>query len=62
MVLYKILDKDKDIEFRPLIRVKDIKVEGELTTRDIESMELALITLYQPVGNYQGVKNNYVFN
>jgi hypothetical protein len=56
MVLYKKMRAFKEIGidtyFIPLLDVKeDIKVKGELSVRDLEAMELALISLYKPMGN-----------
>lgn len=62
MILYDIIEKNQDkIEFRALIDVTKVKVSSRLTNRDIKAMELALITLYHPEGNYQGVRKDYEF-
>ncbi len=60
MVLYQIVDVEKDeIEFKVLINRDEIKSEEKITSRDLSAMELALITLYQPKGNYCGVRKDY---
>lgn len=59
--LYKFLE-GKEVEFKPIINVKDLRVDGKVSNRDIEAMELALITLYKPICNVQGVKIDYVFS
>ena len=67
--LYKYLKEEKkkygevSISFKPLINVKDFKIENisDITNRDIEAMELALIHLYKPICNIQGVKQDYKF-
>lgn len=60
MILYQQnLDADK-ISFRKLIDVKELKYEGVITNRDVEAMELALITLYQPKYNILGKTKPYV--
>lgn len=54
LYVYKLIQKGDVIEYKPLIKTKDVKVERQLERRDIEDMELALITLYQPIGNIAG--------
>lgn len=61
--LYRFLsvcDRD-EIIFKPLINVPLMKVEGDISNRDIEAMELGLITLYQPICNIQGRVQDYKF-
>lgn len=45
------IDIEKDIQFKRLIDICQLKTNKEITRRDIESMELALISLYKPIGN-----------
>ena len=63
--LYKYLvmmkDKGSVITLKPLINIKNLKVKGIIRNRDIEAMELALIQLYQPICNIQGIKQDYEF-
>ena len=64
--LYKYLsmmkrDEGCVITLKPLVNVKDLKVKGTIRNRDIEAMELALIQLYQPICNIQGIKQDYEF-
>ncbi len=60
MILYQQnLDVDK-ISFSKLIDIKELKYEGTITTRDVEAMELALITLYQPKYNVLGKTKPYI--
>ena len=54
-------DKGSIITLKPLINIKDLKVKGIIRNRDIEAMELALIQLYQPICNIQGIKQDYEF-
>lgn len=54
LYLYREINKDKEIQFAPLVVKKDLKVEGELTFRDIQAMELALIDQCQPKYNLAG--------
>ena len=54
LYVYKLIQKGDVIEYKPLIKTKDVKVERQLERRDIEDMELALITLYYPIGNIAG--------
>lgn len=62
--LYRGLRKAKTygakISLRPLIIVEELKVNKPIVERDIEMMELALIQLYQPKYNIQGIHQNYV--
>ena len=62
--LYKYL-KDKvgrnEIELVPIINVKDLNTKDRITDRDIKSMELALIHLYKPICNIQGIKMPYKY-
>lgn len=46
-----------------LINVKHFKIENisDITNRDIEAIELALIQLNKPICNIQGIKQNYKF-
>ena len=50
------------IEFKPIVNVLDLKLDGNITNRDIEAMELAMIQLFKPVGNIQGVLQDYKFS
>lgn len=67
--LYKYLLNEKQlngniaISFKPLITIKDLKIEDVsiIKNRDIEAMELALIHLYKPICNIQGIKQDYKF-
>ena len=59
LYVYSLINSNDKIEFKILIDAKNLKVNTQLTRRDIESMELTLITLYKPVGNLAG--NNYEF-
>lgn len=60
MKLYSIIHKGENLCMKELICKNDVKCE-DLTERDLKAMELALITLYQPEGNLQGVTMNYKF-
>lgn len=64
MYLYEQLHKeDWDmIIMKPIISLYDIKIREELSNRDIESMELALITLYKPKYNKAGVTGDYIYS
>ena len=63
MFLYEQLHNEpaEDIEMKPIIKVEDLKVEGVIEDRDIGSMELALIALYQPKFNKAGIVCNYIW-
>lgn len=62
--LYRGLRKAKKygakVTLRPLIILEELKVNKDITDRDINMMELALIQLYQPKYNIQGMCRNYV--
>ena len=62
--LYKYINqlKEKEIIMKPLVNVKELKVKGKINNRDIEAMELALIDLYKPICNIQGIKQDYEFS
>lgn len=65
--LYKYIVQQKEqnnaeITMKPLVNIKELKVKGKITNRDIEAMELALIDLYKPICNIQGVKQDYEFS
>lgn len=60
--LAKARDEKKLIELRPLISNNDLKTNQKITRRDWESMELGLITLYQPICNLRGRTIAYEFN
>ena len=63
--LYSYMRKSKELghnlKIQPIISMKDMKVKQQITKRDLEAMELAFITLYQPICNFQGVKAPYDF-
>ena len=63
-LLYRILREEKPttITYGPLIIKEKIKCAHALTNDRLEAMELALITLYQPRANEQGVSMNYRFS
>ena len=63
MFLYEQLHNEpaEDIEMKPIIKIEDLKIEGAIEDRDIGSMELALITLYQPKFNRSGIVCNYIW-
>lgn len=62
--LYKYMRDNKDCyyELKPLINVKNIKTKEKITNKDIEMMELALITLFKPKCNIQGILQDYIFS
>lgn len=62
--LYKYLKgkmNGNDVRLKPIINVKELNTKDRITNRDIEAMELALIHLYQPKCNIQGVLQPYKF-
>ena len=63
--LYIYMRKQKEnghiLSIKPIIDIEKINVES-ISRRDLEAMELALITLYKPKCNYEGVIIPYEFN
>lgn len=63
--LYQILkcakQNNQTITLKPLIVVEDLKVQYPIKDRDLDAMELALITLYKPQCNIEGRIKNYRF-
>lgn len=63
--LYNYMRKSKreghNIYIRPLVSIEDMNVAHSITQRDLEAMELAFITLYKPICNYNGIKEPYKF-
>ena len=55
-------ENGKNVSIKPLINIKDLVTDEKITQRDIFAMELALITLYKPLYNYEGVKILYQFS
>lgn len=60
MRLYNVISKHDNLQWRALIFRDQLKASG-VTERDMKAMELALITLFQPEGNLQGVTMDYKF-
>lgn len=57
------MDIKKNIRFEKLIDICKLKTNKEITRRDVESMELALINVYQPKGNLaNGTKYEYKYS
>lgn len=55
----RISECDVDVYIKPLIVIEKMKVNKEITKRDLKAMELALIDLYKPIGNIEGRIKNY---
>ena len=63
--LYNLLKeeiKTKIIKAKPMIIFNDLYTNKELTQSDKESMELALINIYQPPGNTSGIDKPYYYS
>lgn len=60
--VHKQINPNSKIEFGILIDITELKTNKILTTSDIQSMELALIYLYQPKYNVQGVTTRYSYS
>lgn len=63
--LYAKMRRDKAegkiVTIAPLINVESLYTKDEITDRDIQAMELALINLYRPICNLQGISMPYKF-
>ena len=63
--LYVKMRRDKAdgrcVKIMPIINVDDLCTEASITDRDIQAMELALISIYKPMYNYQGRLAPYKF-
>ena len=57
--LRKCHESGMQITMKPLIAIEELKVDNGVSPRDIKAMELALITLYQPICNVEGIYTNY---
>lgn len=55
------LDNGKKVDTRIIIDVADVKTRAYLRNWEIQCMELALITLWKPKYNIQGVVKDYEF-
>ena len=54
LYFYKLIKPEDNIEFKILIDGSKLKADKTLTATDLKTMELALITLSQPIGNIAG--------
>ena len=61
LYVYSLLNKEDNITFKVLINAKQLNTNTTLTRRDIESMELGLITVYKPPGNLAGTKYEFKY-
>lgn len=57
------LERNKKIEFKPLIVIEDlsIKYDREISEDELKCMELALISVLQPIYNIEGVSQPFSF-
>ena len=61
LYVYGLIDWGDEIDFKVLIDARAIETNEPLTERDWQSMELALIQMYQPEGNLAGRTYEYKF-
>ena len=55
-------EEGNQVSIKPLINIEELDVlNSKITERDLQAMELALITLYKPPYNYEGVRIPYQF-
>lgn len=54
LYFYKLIKPEDNVEFKILIDGSKLKADKTLTATDLKTMELALITLSQPIGNIAG--------
>lgn len=59
LYVYSLLDT---IDMRVIIDCSELKVNKKLNIEDVESMELALITLYKPEGNLAGRTTDFKYH
>lgn len=61
LYLYSLLSKEdlSSLSWSPLIDCKELKANKTFTAEDVQSMELALISLYKPKGNLAGVSEEF---
>ena len=58
-----LLKEGKDVYMKPILNLEDISLSYHhvLTSRDVECMELAIISMLKPKLNIQGTITNYSF-
>jgi hypothetical protein len=58
------LEEGKEINFLPLIIIEDLEIKNKrsINNKELSCMELALITVFQPECNLEGVVMPYRFN
>lgn len=61
LYVYSLLDNEDNITFKILIDVAKLETNSTITRRDVESMELGLISVYKPPGNLAGNKYEFKF-
>jgi hypothetical protein len=61
LIMMKENHPDVKITLKPLVNIKDLNTDGKIGNREIEAMELALITIHQPCCNIEGIKKPYKF-
>lgn len=61
LYVYSLIEDDDNITFKKLIDAATLKTNSELTKRDIQSMELALINTMNPPGNLAGRSYEYKY-
>ena len=67
MYIHKLMREAKkdglSVYMKPIITLEDLKMEGKkvINNKELECMELALITAYKPIGNIEGRIKPYVF-
>ena len=62
LALYGLIDTSAKIEFKKILIRNDMKSDSEITKRDLQAMEFALIQEHQPKYNFSGRTLPYKFN
>lgn len=61
LALYSLIDANSKIEFKILLDKNDLISDDEITKRDLQAMEFALIKEHQPRYNFSGRNQPYRF-
>lgn len=61
-IIRDLIKQGKNIAYKILIDCNKIKTNKKIISYDIESMELALILTYQPIGNIAGITKPFLYS
>ena len=54
LYFYKLFEPGDSVEFKVLIDGSKLEADRTITTTDLKTMEYALITVFNPIGNIAG--------